>query len=747
MNDYSGTWTGEMHGTNYGTFALNLKQDGSSVQGIARFAEPRVGTYECSVHGSIGPEIRLVLTPIGQAAALGVGRVEVVALVQPDGSLTGEWTSPSKGRKGNFSARRQSPAMAVPAGNAPPLSDVSFRKTKQPDKSPESATATREASKQRPESSESTMRTGMKTYISREAKDSELCLDIHAYANAIADLFTSAAEESDFVFALYGSWGRGKSTLIKRTTHILATDGAAPDSIKNYTSVCFSAWKYPTRPEVWVYLYQQVVRAAQGSSRLQRLRIGFRTGLLRHGWSPLILGLVLLAASRLQINFASWLLEGFGIAGLLIVASFVWNTTRLGKLVTQYYFSMPTHAEKLGLQAVIGEDLKNLLKVWITPRLSSAPDQKSTNVVCDFSRWPARSGLLTIVALIWVTLSLVGWKMYQHISPSSGGTDPFIYRNVLIALFTGIAVASAGFAVAIACRPVQYRRALLVVDDLDRCEPEQMLAVIQSLRLFLDDEEMSRRLQVAMLIDRRILCRAMITKAESSNVLQKGDSKEEFFRQQEEKLFVASLELPPLDREQARELGMLTVNREYREQLEANIESKEEALKRLDFTGGKTPIGLEGAVRPIGHYALANPDIVEVYEDQEKMEGDINRWKEELKTFISVTSRGISPPAAAHEAHENVIFSDQERLLLAQTVNDIPLSQITPRSYRSFVLRYQLARLLLYRLGRRFHPKAVIDYLAVRIFKPDAVPGGALSTEVQMVVDSVVGSNLDKGVT
>ena len=83
MDDYSGTWIGEMQGTNNGTFSFNLVKDGQSVQGRAIFDEPSVGTYECSMRGSIGSEIRLELTPIGQAAAIGVGRIDVVAFVRP----------------------------------------------------------------------------------------------------------------------------------------------------------------------------------------------------------------------------------------------------------------------------------------------------------------------------------------------------------------------------------------------------------------------------------------------------------------------------------------------------------------------------------------------------------------------------------------------------------------------------------------------------------------------------------------
>jgi hypothetical protein len=258
-------------------------------------------------------------------------------------------------------------------------------------------------------------KSGTRMSARREAQDDELCLDIDAYSQAIADTFNAAAVEGDFVFALYGPWGRGKSTLIKRVASILGGDkNRVGMPGRGYKPIFFSAWKYPTRPEVWIFLYQKIAAAAQEAGFWQRLRIGFRVGLLKNGWWPLIAGFALLAASRLQFEFAHWLFNGLGAVGLLIVGSFVWSASTTGRRVAHSYFSTPDHGEKLGLQAVIGRDLKNLLHVWITPKGSpNAEDEKKTESL-DFAKWPARWRMACVVLLAWVGLGLVGWKLHHY---------------------------------------------------------------------------------------------------------------------------------------------------------------------------------------------------------------------------------------------------------------------------------------------------------------------------------------------
>lgn len=628
---------------------------------------------------------------------------------------------------------------------------------------------------------------GIKMSARREAMGDELCLNIDEYAEAIADTFTSSAEEYDFVFALYGPWGRGKSTLIERAARCIRQGDKSshvPRAPRDYLPVFFSAWKFPSRPEVWVYLYQRIAREALKEGFWQKLQISFRIGLLKNGWWPLFLGFGLVAVSRLQIDFGWWIFESLGLVGLLILASFVWNITRLGKTIGHTYFSLPDHAEKLGLQAVIGDDLKALLKVWIKPGGATGERVREETVVCDFDRSPARLRMVGIVLLIWCTVGIVAWKVGHHLpfagvaaapaseetgprsgapsqemrifvnaewnettlelSGSTGGTNapilekaaldsgnrhvsPQHYSVEAIVFWLAVAVgilAPAVFAWALARSPKQHERVLLVVDDLDRCEPEQMLAVIESLRLFLDDEEMSRRLQVAMLVDRKILSHAIFTRAKNSGLLGEDATptiKESFFRAHEEKLFVVSLELPLLGEEQIRALAGLIVNREFEEQKKAQRKS---TVRGPAINNPPQP---EDGGTPSTPPVFLPPDGIQV-------EGT-----SDLLNPLEHDSAVRSTPPGKSEAENlsEVSFSEEERRLLVDATAQAS-SKATPRSIRAFVLRYQLVRLILQRLKRPYQPDRLIAYMAAHLLE-GASDGQELDANVREAVHCVIG--------
>jgi hypothetical protein len=101
--------------------------------------------------------------------------------------------------------------------------------------------------------------------------------------------------------------------------------------------------------------------------------------------------------------------------------------------------------------------------------------------------------------------------------------------------------------------PVSKRpdRLLLVVDDLDRCEPEEMLGVIEEIKLLLDDRQISARLQVVMLVDEQVLNHAIALRYESmiserAASATQEEARTEVIAEQKEKLFACHLRLPNL---------------------------------------------------------------------------------------------------------------------------------------------------------------------------------------------------------
>lgn len=552
----------------------------------------------------------------------------------------------------------------------------------------------------------------------RFASDDELGLNIKQTSEVVAEIFRAtkadSSGQSEFVFALYGEWGRGKTTLIKEAAKALQEDG--------YHHILFSAWKYPTRPEVWVHLYERVREAACQGSFLQRLSISFRLGVLDAGWAPLLIGLALILCSALlpadeKKGLLAWLWHG----GALFCGAFFIRTASLGKLLARRYFKAPDHSDKLGLQAVIGHDLKNLLRVWVESPLDreSTTDKKQLSKI-DF-RWFRRGwwgaiGAGILCLSIASASSLKPWLVNADAAVSShasrtttlehclvremlaepaysstaglrtvwGSTSQFFsYKKPpsfswAFMLAVGLALIGAIAYLLVVTWPLRRpSMVLLTVDDLDRCEPAQMLAVVDSLRLFVDDEAISLRMQVAMLMDRNLLEKALLQRASESKMSPDTNDVWRFCQMQREKLFVCELEMPALDATDRDDiLGRLFSNTPHRQ----SNTSPEGEKKTID-----------------------------------------NRLRDDVPNTRD-------PRGAA--------YRDAEVNALRNTINKVPANLLTPRSIRMIKIRFELARLLLKKRQMNATPDLVAD-LILRRFVGSRKEAFKHGNEVERIVAHV----------
>jgi predicted nucleotide-binding protein len=101
----SGSWTGEMSGTNSGGMMLELTHEGDRLYGMGRFCEISLGAYEYAIQGIAKAEkFVLFLTPkAGQNLRLGTIQAECQSVGEND--LEGKWSS-SIGTAGIFKATR-----------------------------------------------------------------------------------------------------------------------------------------------------------------------------------------------------------------------------------------------------------------------------------------------------------------------------------------------------------------------------------------------------------------------------------------------------------------------------------------------------------------------------------------------------------------------------------------------------------------------------------------------------------------
>lgn len=364
------------------------------------------------------------------------------------------------------------------------------------------------------------------------------------YANAISRALESDGTD-DFSFGLFGSWGRGKTTLMDRVVSKL------PDTT---AVVRFNAWKYPTRPQVWVHLYEKIRKQATEGSLLHRGRLSLQCNLLRDGGMPLLAsGFLLLFSVIPKGAIVAHTIPISGLSSLIALATILLYALRLwhgAGLEIMQYFRLPRHDRHLGLQAVVGDDLKRLLTTWATG--PSDEDQQPPALRFIRDRLNQHKGFSGGMSLIWLSLGTLVYRFHLEMHWALFSAIALVSLASIVAFFVFLA------------RPETTQRVLLIVDDLDRCPSTEMLAVIESLRMFLDDEDISARLRVTMLTDREILSHAIAEKysnlLEATSGYKKPQACQEFspdsiVDEQMEKYFLLTFDLPPLEFEEMWKIG------------------------------------------------------------------------------------------------------------------------------------------------------------------------------------------------
>jgi hypothetical protein len=492
--------------------------------------------------------------------------------------------------------------------------------------------------------------------LTRETHPKERCLRVDDYAVALAAVMDASSDE--FSFAIYGHWGRGKTFLMKRLAEVLPT---------TYRTVWFSAWKYRTAPETWVHLYETFARAARQDGFLRAAPRAGRAYLSKAGAWSIVVMLLWLIVSLYGLGLLPVLIGALGIIGLLkAYAVFRW-TGQLPRVL----LSLPRHVDKLGLQATIGEDLTSLLQGWIpivskakgVPRISSSIPGKIWVVIY----------LLEVVGVAAVLHLVLQGREY--------GLLP-LHPPPLVSWVAIVFVVIAGCVLLIWILTAgrTTKRIALVVDDLDRCEPATMLELIESLKLLLEDPEISARVQVVMLVEESALEHAILqrykhhTKVRPVRERRSGDplhgpsgpQTSRVVLETIEKLFIAHLRLPPLSTSELKEaMGVYVQQYPLHEQLTTvQTAAPQEREAALAATGARAQTGPRSGPPVSDASGLFTPD----------------------------------ERAALIEAVELLV--KQERG-----------NSIGPRALRTFLTRYQLAKFLLAMRGASCTPQALVNSL------------------------------------
>jgi hypothetical protein len=398
-----------------------------------------------------------------------------------------------------------------------------------------------------------------------------------------------------------------------------------------------------------------------------------RVGFTKHGYWPIIPLLLSLAVSLSTITqkreAIHFLLSLFGVAGVVYMMGLtreVWNA--LHSLKSMYWI-LPRHNDRLGLQFAVGDDLRSLLLGWIP-------------VETGFSNAVRAIGFRFFASAVVLLVIVYALHQVAYGAILERGLTSSLAAYLIISFLAAVDLIILLLPLALVMQVDFNRRVLLVVDDLDRCHPDQLLEIVECLQLFLDDVEVKKRLKVVMLIEEDVLRHALQSKY-AKMFSPQADSDDQsrlvdhIVTENLEKLFLLWLRLEKLDSAEINEVFCSVCD---------SLVTSGEAIK--------TPNPVASSYRDSGTAERSGLVFPETS----------NRKKE--PSSATATSPGTDAEVQGSPALIDCVLTEGEANAIKDTVSDIIIhsgrTRWSPRAINSFLFRYQLARMLLEKHGRTF---------------------------------------------
>lgn len=482
----------------------------------------------------------------------------------------------------------------------------------------------------------------------REASEKEKALNVNKYADALA-LFFNNIKDTDFCFGIFGSWGRGKTFLMNQIS----------DRLKKSNSqvVEFDAWKYKQQPQTWAHLYETFINASRNTGFIKYNLHKIRFGIHKFSITPFVVSLLILIFSALPKqklltsicpNFPASnykdiveiILNGLGGLSVVIFILILYLKIRkFGLENKKHYLNLPSHRNILGLQDSIGQDLYHFILSFKRRHITLV------NIISN-------------VILILFFGHILSWRLIQiHYS----------FYTLLVSIIATVILPILGY-ILLSYKP-NINDLYLVIDNLDRCHPSEMLEIIESVRLLLENSELKNELKILILIDEEKLRFAIaekychqiaIDKSENNSLCLNEkhiDKKSQIVEEQLEKIFISHFRLSQITTNE-KIIFFQKIYEEYTSQTKDSIVDKkiQSTLDELDNT-------------------LYKQNSILVKSDNEIGNVFNNKEKEFFSKYIeTIILQGFN---------YNNIKGDKEW---------------SPRAIRSIFLKYQLARFTLSRL-------------------------------------------------
>jgi KAP family P-loop domain len=387
---------------------------------------------------------------------------------------------------------------------------------------------------------ETAIELGKSVELRQNSEHHEACLNVTHYAEAISDVISddNSLKPSEINFAIFGKWGQGK-------TYLAGLIQKGLDS--THREVRFSAWKHPRQPEIWIHLYKSFSDSFKGEGALVKIRNMLRLSLLRTKPAWLLgalFGLLILSIPFSEkINYLSSIIEYIGLFSLIFFVQFFFKIYILSASVSSKSTSIYSNSESLGLQSILARELHDLISAW-------KPDESTFDKWKNI--WVGSIYYLILLAIVFfITIRMYSSVPFEGTSKDIFFTwislDSSIHVTYLIEISMSLLLVLLPFF--IFHNSPYDKKLLLIVDDLDRLNPDQLINTVESLNLLLNDKAIQERLVILMLVDQNILAAAISQKYVLPTIIKPKNANnvhDRLIQEVIEKLFIGHIHVPTI---------------------------------------------------------------------------------------------------------------------------------------------------------------------------------------------------------
>jgi hypothetical protein len=328
----------------------------------------------------------------------------------------------------------------------------------------------------------------------RKKSEIKSVLGVKTIANTLSSVIVKGFDDTGMMIGIFGKWGRGKTHFLEKLWESLNKQK------KDYTRVVFSAWKYQDTKASWAYLYENIfsVYLADIENEITWIKK------IRNYWDNKIWHKILDKVDNVyiekkkifNINIQKHSWTSIIVYSILLLFAIIWGFFIDKGEIARYIIGT------FGIVLVIK------FVIFYFSQKSSAID-------------------------------LYNKYFFKNNFGDYLGLQSEIENELIILLKAWIPNAT------------DDKKIVLFVDDIDRCNIEQVIDIVDGLRVILDNPEIHSRLIIITAIDESILRQALEHKYKDIKKVPKIDS---MYREYLEKIFIIGLKLNTLNNNEIEEI-------------------------------------------------------------------------------------------------------------------------------------------------------------------------------------------------